>query len=151
MSSMSSPENFPSPNAIPPRTRSTGLNSGNFPAVKPVLRPVAEANWISPGRKQLLTDSSTTASSYLDPQTLVSSGIAEGDGTSWSPEKEKILLGPYDYMINHPGKDIRKQLIDAFDAWLKVPKDSLVIITRVIGMLHTASLLQVTSYVFPLN
>ena len=59
----------------------------------------------------------------------------------WSPSKEKILMGPYDYMYDHPGKDIRKQLITAFNAWLKVPSESLQVITKVVGMLHTASLL----------
>ncbi|MDI1488577.1 MAG: geranylgeranyl pyrophosphate synthetase [Ramalina farinacea] len=61
--------------------------------------------------------------------------------STWSPQKEQILLGPYDYMVNHPGKDIRKQLISAFNAWLRVPEASLKIITKVVGMLHTASLL----------
>jgi len=60
---------------------------------------------------------------------------------TWTSEKEKILLGPFDYLFGHPGKDIRSQLIAAFNAWLKVPEQSLVIITKVIGMLHTASLL----------
>ena len=44
-------------------------------------------------------------------------------------------------MYDHPGKNIRSQLITAFNAWLHVPPDSLSIITSVIGMLHTASLL----------
>lgn len=61
--------------------------------------------------------------------------------TTWSHEKEKIVLGPYEYMFHHPGKDIRTQLIAAFDEWLRVPEESLAIITRVVGMLHTASLL----------
>lgn len=52
-------------------------------------------------------------------------------------------MGPYDYMFDHPGKDIRKQLIAGFNAWLKVPEESLAIVTRVVGMLHTASLLYV--------
>lgn len=60
---------------------------------------------------------------------------------SWSQKKEQILMGPYDYMINHRGKNIRSQLIAAFNAWLKVPPESLEIITKVVGMLHTASLL----------
>lgn len=68
------------------------------------------------------------------------------DGTKykdgqWSEEKEKILMGPYDYMLQHPGKDIRRQFITAFNAWLKVPEESLAIITKVVVMLHTASLL----------
>jgi len=53
----------------------------------------------------------------------------------------KILFGPFDYLFEHPGKDIRSRLITAFNAWLKVPEESLKVITKVVGMLHTASLL----------
>ncbi|CAL5871702.1 uncharacterized protein PFLUO_LOCUS5955 [Penicillium psychrofluorescens] len=68
------------------------------------------------------------------------------DGTkhrhgTWSSKNEKIVLGPYDYMHEHPGKDVRRQLIAAFDSWLQVPPESLAIITKVVTMLHTASLL----------
>lgn len=59
----------------------------------------------------------------------------------WPSKKEKILLGPYDYMVQHPGKDIRRQFISAFNAWLNVPEESLSIISKVVQMLHTASLL----------
>ncbi|KAF2835350.1 geranylgeranyl diphosphate synthase [Patellaria atrata CBS 101060] len=59
----------------------------------------------------------------------------------WSPEKEKILLGPFDHLFGHPGKNIRSQLIAAFNVWLDVRPDSLSIITKAVGMLHTASLL----------
>lgn len=65
------------------------------------------------------------------------------NGQTWSAEKEKILLGPFDYMYDKPGKNIRKQLIAAFNAFLRVPEGSLMIITEVVGMLHTASLLYV--------
>ena len=61
--------------------------------------------------------------------------------SSWSAEKEQILIGPYEYLFAHPGKDIRAQLIAAFNEWLEVPGDSLEVITKVVGMLHTASLL----------
>jgi len=60
---------------------------------------------------------------------------------SWTSEKDNILLGPYEYLFAQPGKDIRAQLIGAFNEWLEVPEESLVIITKVVGMLHTASLL----------
>lgn len=60
---------------------------------------------------------------------------------NWLEDQEKILLGPFDYLFGHPGKDVRSQLIAAFDAWLQVPPESLAVITRVVGMLHTASLL----------
>ncbi|TKA73210.1 hypothetical protein B0A55_07775 [Friedmanniomyces simplex] len=61
--------------------------------------------------------------------------------TSWSQEKESILRAPYTYLDAHPGKDLRTHLITAFNAWLRVPEPSLAIITKVVGMLHTASLL----------
>ncbi|CAI2189827.1 17907_t:CDS:2 [Funneliformis geosporum] len=61
--------------------------------------------------------------------------------TSWTQGKEELLLEPYNYLLAHPGKEIRSKLIDAFDYWLKVPKDKLTIITKVVEMLHTSSLL----------
>lgn len=67
-------------------------------------------------------------------------GTKHKDGT-WSSKNEKILMGPYDYMHEHPGKDVRRQLIEAFNSWLQVPPESLAIITKVVTMLHTASLL----------
>lgn len=59
----------------------------------------------------------------------------------WTPQKEKIIRGPYDYLFAHPGKDIRSALIKAFNSFLRVPPRSLDIITKVVGMLHTSSLL----------
>ncbi|RHZ64646.1 hypothetical protein Glove_321g22 [Diversispora epigaea] len=61
--------------------------------------------------------------------------------SSWSPDKEQILLEPFNYLIANPGKEIRSKFIDAFDHWLNVPKDKLALITTVVEMLHTASLL----------
>ncbi|KAF1801032.1 geranylgeranyl pyrophosphate synthase [Mucor lusitanicus] len=55
--------------------------------------------------------------------------------------QEDILLEPFHYLVSNPGKDVRAKMIEAFDAWLQVPKDDLVVITRVIEMLHSASLL----------
>lgn len=72
-------------------------------------------------------------------------GPKSNDG-AWSQEHERIVLGPYNYMLQHPGKDIRRQLINAFNAWLKVRPESLEIITKVIAMLHTASLMYVQSH-----
>lgn len=59
----------------------------------------------------------------------------------WTPEKENILTAPFDYLESHPGKDIRARLIHAFNTYLRVPAPSLAIITKVVSMLHTASLL----------
>lgn len=68
------------------------------------------------------------------------------NGQTWSLEKENILLGPYQYLSNQPGKGIREQLIAAFNAWLNVSEESLAIISKVVELLHTASLLYVRSY-----
>lgn len=59
----------------------------------------------------------------------------------WTDYKEKIVTAPFTYLYEHPGKDFRSQLINAFDLWLEVPRDSLDVITKAVGMLHTASLL----------
>lgn len=59
----------------------------------------------------------------------------------WTSQKEKVLLGPFDYLYAIPGKDFRTTMVNAFNAWLEVPRESLDIITKVVGMLHTSSLL----------
>jgi geranylgeranyl diphosphate synthase type 3 len=60
---------------------------------------------------------------------------------TWTDQKEQIIWGPYDYVTSQPGKDFRTQLIASFNCWLEVPQDSLEVITKVVGMLHNASLL----------
>ncbi|KAI0821181.1 isoprenoid synthase domain-containing protein [Irpex lacteus] len=61
--------------------------------------------------------------------------------SEWSESNEKTLLEPYTHISSVPGKDIRGQMIAAFNAWLQVPEDKLITISRVISMLHNASLL----------
>jgi geranylgeranyl diphosphate synthase type 3 len=133
-----------SPNAIPPRTSSTGQSFLEPTAAKPVLKPVSEGDWI--GQKTNSQSNSITNPNIQSDRTPGSSKYHKNDmayqgKSSWSAEKEKILQGPYEYLISQPGKGIRAQLISAFNAWLEVPPDSLAIITKVVGMLHTASLL----------
>ncbi|MCJ1462653.1 geranylgeranyl pyrophosphate synthetase [Pseudocyphellaria aurata] len=110
---------------------------------KAVLRPVPEADWIAPSPSKRLhtTSYSSSPPGAEPPPTIGDFARMQLNKTTWSHEKEKIVLGPYEYMFHHPGKDIRTQLIAAFDEWLQVPEESLAIITRVVGMLHTASLL----------
>ncbi|CZR53293.1 probable farnesyltranstransferase (al-3) [Phialocephala subalpina] len=138
-------DNLRSPNAIPPRTSSTGQNGLNHVASKPVLKPVPEGDWISQ-RKRSITNMEAVnptiqPSGGPDPNKYYKNGMAFTGKSSWSATKEKVLLGPYDYLFAHPGKDIRSQLIMAFNEWLDVPAESLEVITKVVGMLHTASLL----------
>lgn len=82
-------------------------------------------------------------------QTVLGHDLISKESGSWSDGKERILFGPYNHLYGIPGKDIRSQLIAAFNAWLKVPKESLEIITTVVGMLHTASLLYACPLPFP--
>src|SRR5579871_500232 len=137
-------ESLRSPNAIPPRTSSTGVNTLNRVPSKPVLKAVPEGDWISQGKRFSAGPTSTTiipSGSPPDPNRYKGYDMAFNGQSAWSADKEKILFGPYDYLFAHPGKDIRAQLIAAFNEWLEVPPASLQIITKVVGMLHTASLL----------
>ncbi|KAI9735444.1 MAG: geranylgeranyl pyrophosphate synthetase [Claussenomyces sp. TS43310] len=133
-------ESLQSPNAIPPRTSSTGQNALNHAPSKPVLRPVSEGDWISQ-RKRSSTNPTIQPGSDPDPLRYNKNDLSFHSRSTWSSAKEKILLGPFDYLLAHPGKDIRLQLIAGFNEWLEVPPTSLHIISKVVGMLHTASLL----------
>jgi geranylgeranyl diphosphate synthase type 3 len=179
---------FASPNAIPPRTSSTGILDGTSLRThrSSVLRPLAEVDWMSQSKKSKTSHSEEPLDAHLrqssentaprpyamasqaqnapsilsleastnyptpisppsDPTKDVGEDLIYGNGAAWTEEKERILLGPYDYLYGHPGKDIRSQCIAAFNLWLKVPPARLEVITRVVGMLHTASLLYVVS------
>ncbi|KAH7384342.1 geranylgeranyl pyrophosphate synthetase [Phaeosphaeria sp. MPI-PUGE-AT-0046c] len=175
---------FASPNAIPPRTSSTGILNGNSLRQhrSSVLRPLSEVDWMSQSKKSKTSHSEEGLNAHLqqddatqrrytmasqgmnanapaganlevstsyptpisppqDPTKDLGEDLIYGNGATWTQEKERILLGPYDYLYGHPGKDIRSQCIAAFNLWLKVPPERLEIITGVVGMLHTASLL----------
>ncbi|EMD33194.1 hypothetical protein CERSUDRAFT_160767 [Gelatoporia subvermispora B] len=61
--------------------------------------------------------------------------------TTWSHDNETALLEPFEHISSIPGKEIRGQMIEAFNKWLRVPSEKLGIISKVVSMLHTASLL----------
>ncbi|KAL1932211.1 hypothetical protein VTP01DRAFT_9267 [Rhizomucor pusillus] len=63
------------------------------------------------------------------------------NGETVKKNQDEILLEPYEYLCAHPGKDVRTKMIAAFNVWLKVPQKELQTITKIIGMLHNASLL----------
>ncbi|KAM9804331.1 geranylgeranyl pyrophosphate synthase [Neosynchiropus ocellatus] len=54
---------------------------------------------------------------------------------------ERILLEPYKYLLQLPGKQVRTKLAQAFNHWLDVSEDKLQVIIEVTEMLHNASLL----------
>ncbi|CAI7581339.1 unnamed protein product, partial [Penicillium discolor] len=115
---------FQPPSPVPPRTSSANATNGTG----------------SPSHRRNLsvTDEEPTRTGHRRNRSSVD-GTKYKDGT-WSSKNDKILMGPYDYVHEQPGKDIRRQLIHAFNAWLQVPPASLAIITKVVTMLHTSSL-----------
>uniref|UniRef100_A0A336LC35 CSON008509 protein n=1 Tax=Culicoides sonorensis TaxID=179676 RepID=A0A336LC35_CULSO len=56
-------------------------------------------------------------------------------------EQDEILLLPFVYIQQIPGKQIRKQLALAFNHWLKIPIEKLQAISEIVQMLHNSSLL----------
>ena len=138
---------------------SSGLNtsaSGISDPSKLALRPLSENKWMAQSHTHGTSGSEDTIRAIAPTSQMADRVVAaavppppppsgkSSDGTpasTWTAEKEKIVLGPYEYLHDRPGKNIRTQLVSAFNHWLQVPKERLVPITRVIGMLHTASLL----------
>lgn len=55
----------------------------------------------------------------------------------------QIVMAPFNYLMERPGKNFRRQVLAAFNVWLQVDEVSFNIVDRVIGMLHNASLLSV--------
>lgn len=62
-------------------------------------------------------------------------------GQAADMDYDRILLEPYNYLMNVPGKNVRSVLIHAFNKWLRIPADKLAAIEEVVNMLHTASLM----------
>lgn len=96
---------------------------------KGIMTPASEAAAVKQAEDALVDPIALTGGNHLL------------DAPPWDNEKEKILLDPYEYLLAHPGKDIRSLLIKAFNVWLQVPPESLQVIKKVVAMLHTASLL----------
>ena len=77
-----------------------------------------------------------------DNATQTAADLPKGVGNwQWKEDKEKKVLGPYDYIASEPGKELRTVLLSKFNFWLQVPEKSLKVIANIVRMLHTASLL----------
>ncbi|TID14747.1 terpenoid synthase [Venturia nashicola] len=98
-----------------------------------------------PQKKRPRVDSGLTLFNSLDDKDIASKSTEKNPFKAihevWTDEEEKTINQPYNYLTSHSGKDIRKQILAAFNVWLKVEPVSLEIINRVVGMLHNASLL----------
>ena len=154
---MSAAESPASPNIIPTRSSSTGFVNGvSHQPSKQVLKPLPEDTWIAPTQKRQSLPPSKGPNPFSEPMDGAKKGHSKKSSTAenttiighrrqtseaWNGQKDKIVMGPYDYLYAHPGKDFRTSLVQAFAAFLKVPSASLAVITKVVGMLHTSSLL----------
>ncbi|KAL9095571.1 MAG: hypothetical protein Q9165_002003 [Trypethelium subeluteriae] len=142
----------------------TAANNVPVTPSQPVLKPLPEDDWLSQSKKshsslqqqqqqsppfrthhqprqQSVSSTGSMAPPPRDPPKDFGHEQVFRARPGWSVEKERIVSGPFEYLHGHPGKDIRTQCIAAFNNWLKVPEESLVVIKKVVGMLHTASLL----------
>uniref|UniRef100_A0A0K8TSQ4 Putative geranylgeranyl pyrophosphate synthase/polyprenyl synthetase n=1 Tax=Tabanus bromius TaxID=304241 RepID=A0A0K8TSQ4_TABBR len=56
-------------------------------------------------------------------------------------EQDEVLLQPFTYIQQIPGKQIRTKLALAFNHWLNIPLEKLHLIGEIVQMLHNSSLL----------
>ncbi|KAJ7895357.1 isoprenoid synthase domain-containing protein [Mycena leptocephala] len=59
----------------------------------------------------------------------------------WSAQNEAAVLKPFTYLTSNPGKEILDRLIAAFNTWMEVPDEACAVISKVVNMLHNASLM----------
>ncbi|KAI0861471.1 isoprenoid synthase domain-containing protein [Xylaria cubensis] len=97
--------------------------------------PKSQSEVVSQKSVQESTQPAESSSSSTEDE------MESGNGWTWTAQKEKIILSPYDYIASEPGKEFRTLLLNAFNVWLEVPQEDLAIITKVVRMLHTSSLL----------
>ena len=71
--------------------------------------------------------------------------MTAGNGIPYSKtnaiDQEKKLLEPLAYLLQVPGKNIRKKLLHAFNFWMHVEEKKVHAIGEIVQMLHNASLL----------
>ncbi|XP_037084153.1 geranylgeranyl pyrophosphate synthase-like [Pollicipes pollicipes] len=60
---------------------------------------------------------------------------------SGDPAQDKMLLQPFQYICQMPGKQIRTKLAQSFNYWMNIAPDKLAEIEQIVEMLHNASLL----------
>lgn len=61
--------------------------------------------------------------------------------TNGDKKEDEILLQPFTYIIQVPGKQIRAKLANAFNYWFKIPQDKLRAVGEILQLFHTSSLL----------
>ncbi|CAH0394222.1 unnamed protein product [Bemisia tabaci] len=56
-------------------------------------------------------------------------------------DQDEILLQPFTYILQVPGKQIRGKLAQAFNVWLNIPDEKLAVVGDIVLLLHNSSLL----------
>ena len=90
---------------------------------------------------------STPATTSMNTDTCSETGIGAGTdalaqtSASTLHEQDEAVLEPMRYLEAQPGKDVRGQLIDCFQQWLRIPQDKVEAVKAVVTDLHNASLL----------
>lgn len=59
----------------------------------------------------------------------------------WSLERENLLMEPYNYLANQPGKKFRNKLINILNNYYNLPTEIILTLSRIIELLHNSSLL----------
>nr|GAT55621.1 predicted protein [Mycena chlorophos] len=59
----------------------------------------------------------------------------------WPAEQEERVLAPYTYLTQIPGKDSSGKVLAAFNTWINAPRAKLQHISKILAMLHDASLM----------
>jgi geranylgeranyl pyrophosphate synthase len=60
---------------------------------------------------------------------------------AWYKPDDTVISAPCKYIASLPSKGVRSMLMENLNGWLHVPKESLVVIDNVVGLLHNASLI----------
>ncbi|KAI1438942.1 isoprenoid synthase domain-containing protein [Xylaria sp. CBS 124048] len=107
----------------------------------PYPRSKDDSEVASSSSSRTRSSESSTSQPLPPPRSATKDDAGPTNGWVWSAQKEKTILSPYEYIASEPGKEFRTLLLNAFNLWLEVPPESLAIITKVVRMLHTASLL----------
>nr|XP_018903377.1 PREDICTED: geranylgeranyl pyrophosphate synthase isoform X1 [Bemisia tabaci] len=55
-------------------------------------------------------------------------------------DQDEILLQPFTYILQVPGKQIRGKLAQAFNVWLNIPDEKLAVVGDIVLLLHNSSL-----------
>lgn len=63
------------------------------------------------------------------------------DRHTWSESNETILQKPYSHISQQEGKKFRLNLIETFNMFYNIPRDKIVILSKIIDVLHNSSLL----------